>query len=128
MLWVFLFKSKAAYEMRISDWSSHVRSSDLPRRRRCPSSPDRRPTSAKRTDPMFKRPSNHYGRSPEPVTPYQRVDRKSVVQVTRVLVRVDLGGRRIINKKTIYTILTSRQSHAVSLVHSGAEHKRSTGQ
>src|SRR3546814_6243625 len=34
--------------------------------------PDRRPTSAKRTDPMFKRPSNHYGRSPEPVTPYQR--------------------------------------------------------
>src|SRR3546814_2337696 len=72
MLWVFLFKSKAAYEMRISDWSSHVRSSDLPRRRRCPSSPDRRPTSAKRTDPMFKRPSNHYGRSPGPVTPYQR--------------------------------------------------------
>src|SRR3546814_10732304 len=35
--------------------------------------PDRRPTSAKRTDPMFKRPANHYGRSLEPVTPYQRV-------------------------------------------------------
>src|SRR3546814_16316730 len=34
--------------------------------------PDRRPTSAKRTDPMFIRPPNHYGRSPEPVTPYQR--------------------------------------------------------
>src|SRR3546814_12168293 len=34
--------------------------------------PDRRPTSAKRTDPMFKRPSNHYGRSLELVTPYQR--------------------------------------------------------
>src|SRR3546814_7397622 len=29
MLWLFLFKQKTAYEMRISDWSSDVCSSDL---------------------------------------------------------------------------------------------------
>src|SRR3546814_2011905 len=30
-LWFFFFKQKTAYEMRISDWSSDVCSSDLPR-------------------------------------------------------------------------------------------------
>src|SRR3546814_10570150 len=30
MLFVFFFKQKTAYEMRISDWSSDVCSSDLP--------------------------------------------------------------------------------------------------
>src|SRR3546814_13509033 len=34
----FFFKQKTAYEMRISDWSSDVCSSDLPRRF-CPSAP-----------------------------------------------------------------------------------------
>src|SRR3546814_6579765 len=29
-LWLFFFKQKTAYEMRISDWSSDVCSSDLP--------------------------------------------------------------------------------------------------
>src|SRR3546814_8812157 len=29
-MWVFFFKQKTAYEMRISDWSSDVCSSDLP--------------------------------------------------------------------------------------------------
>src|SRR3546814_6879334 len=29
MLWIFFFKQKTAYEMRISDWSSDVCSSDL---------------------------------------------------------------------------------------------------
>src|SRR3546814_6394717 len=32
MLYVFFFKQKTAYEMRISDWSSDVCSSDLARR------------------------------------------------------------------------------------------------
>src|SRR3546814_17481517 len=32
-LFVFFFKQKTAYEMRISDWSSDVCSSDLPRSR-----------------------------------------------------------------------------------------------
>src|SRR3546814_3552414 len=29
MVWIFFFKQKTAYEMRISDWSSDVCSSDL---------------------------------------------------------------------------------------------------
>src|SRR3546814_12802976 len=33
-MWFFFFKQKTAYEMRISDWSSDVCSSDLPARRR----------------------------------------------------------------------------------------------
>src|SRR3546814_12211264 len=33
MFFFFFFKQKTAYEMRISDWSSDVCSSDLPRRR-----------------------------------------------------------------------------------------------
>src|SRR3546814_4807453 len=32
-LWIFFFKQKTAYEMRISDWSSDVCSSDLRRER-----------------------------------------------------------------------------------------------
>src|SRR3546814_5869638 len=34
ILYFFFFKQKTAYEMRISDWSSDVCSSDLARRRR----------------------------------------------------------------------------------------------
>src|SRR3546814_5037633 len=41
-LCVFFFKQKTAYEMRISDWSSDVCSSDLRARIR-PRLPDRRP-------------------------------------------------------------------------------------
>src|SRR3546814_12842757 len=35
MLWLFFFKQKTAYEMRISDWSSDVCSSDLDEMVRC---------------------------------------------------------------------------------------------
>src|SRR3546814_7870104 len=51
---VFFFKQKTAYEMRISDWSSDVCSSDLGLTMR------------------FKRAAQRYGRTPEPETPYQR--------------------------------------------------------
>src|SRR3546814_6884856 len=50
--WVVFFKQKTAYEMRISDWSSDVCSSDLPqgyaihRRRRRPLPEERPPTEA----------------------------------------------------------------------------------
>src|SRR3546814_9389106 len=43
----FFFKQKTAYEMRISDWSSDVCSSDLPSARRraaCPACAERRST------------------------------------------------------------------------------------
>src|SRR3546814_12000934 len=89
----FFFKQKTAYEMRISDWSSDVCSSDLPtdnaaaprRRRGCP--PSQAGSSSCRRD---WRGPNRCAR-----------DRKSVVSGKSVSVRVDLGGRRIIKKHTI---------------------------
>src|SRR3546814_4019824 len=56
----FFFKQNPAYEMRISDWSSDVCSSDLTR-------PDRRPhsiTSSKGQNPSCITGGNH--RSPDP--------------------------------------------------------------
>src|SRR3546814_2709927 len=38
----FFFKQKTAYELRISDWSSDVCSSDLATRQRCPAAPGSR--------------------------------------------------------------------------------------
>src|SRR3546814_4802780 len=82
----FLFKQKTAYEMRISDCSSDVCSSDLGRKMAAavpPASmvsPRRRAISLPCSIPT--------------------IDRKSVVWGKSVSVRVDLGGRRIIKKKT----------------------------
>src|SRR3546814_13971911 len=80
----FFFKQKTAYEMRISDWSSDVCSSDLERPRAWP------------LDALFddRRPADRLG-----IRRWQ-LDRKSVVQGKSVSVRVDLGGRRIIKKNT----------------------------
>src|SRR3546814_8993115 len=87
----FFFKQKTAYEMRISDWSSDVCSSDLRiakprprefRERVCP------PPASEEDQPD----ADHDAGSR---------DRKSVVSGKSVSVRVDLGGRRIIKKKNI---------------------------
>src|SRR3546814_13669667 len=96
---VFFFKQKTAYEMRISDWSSDVCSSDL--------------------EPNAERRLGHYSEGIPSIEPLQsrfhaaaskRIgavlksslmlsDRKSVVEGKSVSVRVDLGGRRVIKKK-----------------------------
>src|SRR3546814_4802457 len=76
----FFFKQKTAYEMRISDWSSDVCSSDLR-----PAPEGGRPSSPARI--ASPSPSSQSGRSEE-----RRVGKS-------VSVRVDLGGRRIIKKK-----------------------------
>src|SRR3546814_2112858 len=99
----FFFKQKTAYEMRISDWSSDVCSSDLLRRTHRPAR--RRPRraarvagpcvpAARRLDRGAVRP-----RPPDDHRPRARLDRKSVVSGKSVSVRVDIGGRRIIKKK-----------------------------
>src|SRR3546814_16728985 len=104
---VFFFKQKTAYEMRISDWSSDVCSSDLerdagncgqydePGSHRAKSSGDtltpRWPAAAPGRDTTVSSPRRSQG-----VT---RADRKSVVEGKGVSVRVDIGGRRIIKKK-----------------------------
>src|SRR3546814_20878029 len=111
---IFFFKQKTAYEMRISDWSSDVCSSDLVGREQQPIPAD--PVDG--VEDMLARlrllhrlrgqpdlPADVLGRQHRKVrrlVPHpqrQLVDRKSVVKGTSVSVRVDLGGRRNIKKK-----------------------------
>src|SRR3546814_3349615 len=85
---VFFYKQKKAYEMRISDWSSDVCSSDL----------DRQQLFAQQQA------DDRIGHQPQPRLMWigageQRRDRKSVVSGMSVSVRVDLGGLRIITNK-----------------------------
>src|SRR3546814_12365773 len=89
---VFFFKQKTAYEMRISDWSSDVCSSDLPPH---PGFHRRGPCRGRSG---WTRPPPPSSRCSLPAR-YCRTDRKSVVLGKSVSVRVDLGGRRIIQKK-----------------------------
>src|SRR3546814_17233660 len=107
----FFFKQKTAYEMRISDWSSDVCSSDLYRDTPSAHIPVVQHnvrwimrhtlvaafatlTDANRTrgDLMSR------GIAREQI---HAIDRKSVVWGKSVSVRVDLGGRRHIKKKNM---------------------------
>src|SRR3546814_20567528 len=97
--------------MRISDWSSDVCSSDLPGgddplRHGLRQGVPRRTADARGAD-LPHRPG-------EPATHSElhrrEGDRKRVASGTRVSVRVDLGGRRILKKKnqiTIHRLTTS---------------------
>src|SRR3546814_3941149 len=81
----FFFKQKTAYEMRISDWSSDVCSSDLARAFRWRGSRRRHRVPAKQ-EALQRLPRREPGDAPEPVPQPQlragrdgRPDRKSVV-------------------------------------------------
>src|SRR3546814_19913004 len=100
----FFFKQKTAYEMRISDWSSDVCSSDLTR----PSSSKtcRESRRSQRDSPIRSRSIVRRARdsftlvSPEFVRFLCYLLRSEERRVGKsVSVRVDLGGRRIIKKK-----------------------------
>src|SRR3546814_14559533 len=113
----FFFKQKTAYEMRISDWSSDVCSSDLGQHRRRPHHHRgeglRQPAEDRQDDEVHRRVEAGRGtlQGPGPLfhglllgrgrvcDPTGSRDRKSVVSGKSVSVRVDLGGRRIIKKK-----------------------------
>src|SRR3546814_13693511 len=120
----FFFKLKTAYKLRISDWSSDVFSSDLPRfannaarlANRAELIPllaakiaawDAQPLSlALEAEGVPAGPINDLAQvfaDPQVLARGMRFrpegDRKSVVSGKSVSVRVDLGGRRIIKKK-----------------------------
>src|SRR3546814_17620772 len=93
MIFFLCFKQKTAYEMRISDWSSDVCSSDLPAR------PIAeivyRPAQGVLVTSATLRGGGRSGANG--IGGW--TDRKSVVEGKSVAVRVDLGGRRIVKKK-----------------------------
>src|SRR3546814_16978802 len=112
----FFFKQKTAYEMRISDWSSDVCSSDLSISLERPSCHRRMawplPCAGPRRlsglfgprrsawRPYRRLPDHLWDRHQGSPARFQTRDRKSGVEGKSVLVRVELGGRRIIKKKT----------------------------
>src|SRR3546814_21032851 len=105
---VFFFKQKTAYEMRISDWSSDVCSSDLCPPARCASSPSARGWAACRSPgPAGPADGERRGSDRPSCRAYACVwiDRKSVGWGKSVSVRVDLGGRRFIKKQKQRLIL-----------------------
>src|SRR3546814_7318027 len=105
----FVFKQKSAYEMRISDWSSDVCSSDLAghRGRAGARAPGGVGAAARRAMAWhLRRPRRVWSRDaglgdlPRARDPSARAaDRKSVVWGKRVSVRGDFGGRRTIENK-----------------------------
>src|SRR3546814_11102922 len=97
---LFCFKQKTAYEMRISDWSSDVCSSDLFKGNA--SAHPTREHSAQfhlQSGGRCRDDGNHACRCSSVSRSHRTRDRKSVVYGKSVSVRVDLGGRRIIKKK-----------------------------
>src|SRR3546814_5060253 len=104
----FFFKQKTAYEMRISDWSSDVCSSDLypmatqdhGRDPKCLRPYQKRPKLRARQHPGSLRHRLVLPKRPARLLSAAERARKSAVSGKRVSVRVDLGGRRLLNNKT----------------------------
>src|SRR3546814_11918103 len=108
------FKQKTAYEMRISDWSSDVCSSDLEYDEFPKLMLSLRILAIEQYERLSCIAANSFSSSRSRVINSKRFsgrkgsmnreaifeDRKSVVKGKSVSVRVDIGGRRIITKKT----------------------------
>src|SRR3546814_16623338 len=107
MSFLFFFKQKTAYDLRISDWSSDVCSSGLRDSRDISSNRPPMPTlgarSANKSNDEPTTTANNIKMNTPRRGSVAKVctdvkDRKSVVKGKRVSVRGDLGGRRIIKK------------------------------
>src|SRR3546814_19932906 len=122
VLLFFFFKQKTAYEMRISDWSSDVCSSDLLRRiaellgrrgNHLDDAGDVVDPGGDRLDAARRLPRHGLPAADLYRDVLRRLDRKSVVSGKSVSVRVDLGGRRFIKtkKKKTQRITTIHTTH-----------------
>src|SRR3546814_13838763 len=114
----FIFKQKTAYEMRISDWSSDVCSSDLYAEHTLVIREMNKGEFVE--PPMAQRASNENEWFDRTVSSHVAGDRKSVVSGQSVSVRVDHGGRSIINKKKVTKCQCSRKQ--VSYKHTDYHH------
>src|SRR3546814_12921552 len=92
---IIFIKQKTAYEMRISDWSSDVCSSDLPGRPQPPAQ------FHHGRDPLrFRQLRQQSGQPIQQGRALRIGERKRVVVGESELAREDIGGRRISNKIT----------------------------
>src|SRR3546814_14832911 len=96
----FFFKQKTAYEMRISDWSSDVCSSDLPPARALW---QRRTAAAAVARAFAGTAGRPRGRAAQAAR--SRAIGRASCRGKSVSVRVDLGGRSTIKKKMTHYIL-----------------------
>src|SRR3546814_14818801 len=95
----FFYRQKTAYEMRISDWSSDVCSSDLGQRTASSRRAAREDRGSNDTADARRHRENRRVRCRHRASLAYRGDRKSVVWGKSVSVSVELGGRRMIKKK-----------------------------
>src|SRR3546814_5830164 len=99
----FFFKQKTAYEMRISDWSSDVCSSDLVLADAFDHPAPDLLAEVPGLDVFGEDRALGVGLHHLGLVGHLGKDRKSVVWGKSVSVRVDLGGRRVIKKKSSTT-------------------------
>src|SRR3546814_18135761 len=119
LCWFFFFKQKTAYEVRISDWSSDVCSSDLVghafggEARHVAEEghdvgrgePGRRAVVRGRDAKRAERGGMKARHAPELARHFdRRGDRKSAVEGKSVSVREDIGGGSTIKKKKVYSL------------------------
>src|SRR3546814_13699706 len=93
------FKQKTAYEMRISDWSSDVCSSDLSRRTLAAVVHPANDLGQDRPDFVSRRFCATTGFAPDRMMLFGRMRSEERRVGKECVRRVDLGGRRIIKKK-----------------------------
>src|SRR3546814_19733415 len=113
------FKQKTAYEMRISDWSSDVCSSDLASFEDALAKAAQAIAAVKQSagpgavavlgSPMATNEEAFV------LAGLARADRKRVVEGKSLSVRVEFGGSRIINKKTSRCMSTHKRSNSCLL-------------
>src|SRR3546814_17783091 len=120
LIFFFFFKQKTAYEMRISDWSSDVCSSDPFSTRVSASGRAARRECRVRARPRARTgsPSRKCGRC-RPSGPFRisRRDRKSVVEGKRLSGRVGIGGSRILKKTRYSEPTTNRYDAKICIAH-----------
>src|SRR3546814_9175015 len=97
---IFFFKQKTAYEMRISDWSSDVCSSDLPiwlrAERRCSRTPaEQRPRNAAETRLVLRM------LGPQPAVPPGKIEPEIVVALAVVQIVVRGRGQPVDRKSVV---------------------------
>src|SRR3546814_15862697 len=125
---MLFFTQKTAYEMRISDWSSDVCSSDLLVAHRLKFADEQAEGGAMLGDRAVAVDDDHLPALAQCGAQPPQEDRKSVVEGKSVSERVDLGGRRIMKKNTTQQRNTAAQGNSHPKAHDHGDPHQPTKQ